>query len=167
MPATKKLTDRDFHQLLDLRTSLRRFLRWSEHQAQTVGLTSAQHQLLLAVRGHPDPQGPTIGEVARYLVLRPHSAVGLIDRAAGAGLVERVPDAERHGTVHVRLTSAGEARLFDLAALHMEELQRLAPSMEALWRGIRGEDMPSRRYPSMSVSRNSRAAPSSRRRTGA
>ena len=28
------------------------------------GLTSAQHQLLLAIRGHGDPHGPTIGEVA-------------------------------------------------------------------------------------------------------
>ena len=135
MPTTK-LTDRDFQQLLDLRTSLRRFLRWSENQARSVGLTSAQHQLLLAVRGHPGAAGPTIGEVARYLVLRHHSAVGLIDRAALAGLVRRVPDPERHGIVHVRLTPAGQARLEELTALHLEELSGLAPSMETLWRGI-------------------------------
>jgi DNA-binding MarR family transcriptional regulator len=140
MAATSNLTDKDFKRLLDLRTSLRRFLRWSEDQARAVGLTSAQHQLLLAVRGHPDPRGPTIGEVARYLVLRPHSAVGLVDRAAAAGLVERVPDANRHGTVHVNLTRTGASRLERLAALHLEELSGLAPSMESLWRGIRAHE---------------------------
>jgi DNA-binding MarR family transcriptional regulator len=137
MARTKELTDHDFQQLLDLRSGLRRFLRWSDGQAQAVGLTAAHHQLLLAVRGHPDPQGPKIGDVARYLVLRHHSAVGLIDRAAAAGLVERFPGLEGHGTVHVRLTALGEARLDELTALHLEELRRLAPSMEALWRGIR------------------------------
>jgi DNA-binding MarR family transcriptional regulator len=142
LPTTKQLTDDDFQQLLDLRTSLRRFLHWSDSQAQTVGLTAAHHQLLLAVRGHPDPQGPKIGDIARYLVLRPHSAVGLIDRAAAAGLVERVPDAQRHGTVRVRLTEAGMKRLQELTAVHLEELRRLAPGMEALWRGIRTRNFP-------------------------
>ena len=140
MSATK-LTDLDFQQLLELRTSLRRFLRWSENQARAVGLTSAQHQLLLAVRGHPDPAGPTIGAVARYLVLRHHSAVGLIDRAAAAGLVRRVPDLQRHATVHVQLTEAGQARLEELTTLHLEELSGLAPSMETLWRGIRAQEV--------------------------
>jgi DNA-binding MarR family transcriptional regulator len=140
VPTTRHLTDRDFEQLLELRTSLRRFLHWSDSQAHSVGLTSAHHQLLLAVRGHPDPQGPTVGDAARYLMLRPHSAVGLIDRAVAAGLVKRVPDHERHGTVHVQLTPAGDARLEELTALHLEELRRLAPSMESLWRGIRVDE---------------------------
>ena len=81
----------DFEYLLALRTGLRRFLHWSEHQARAAGITPAQHQLLLAIKGHPDPAGPTIGDVANYLVLRHHSAVGLIDRAATAGLVTREP----------------------------------------------------------------------------
>jgi DNA-binding MarR family transcriptional regulator len=141
---TRKLTDRDFEQLLDLRASLRRFLRWSENQARAIGLTSTQHQLLLAVRGHRDPHGPTIGEVARYLALRPHSAVGLVDRAVAAGLVERVPDPERRGKVRVKLTSTGAARLEELAAVHLEKISGLAPSMESLWRGIRAEEVAGR-----------------------
>src|SRR5919197_228660 len=83
------LEQSDFEHLLELRTGLRRFMRWSEQQAQAAGLTPAKHQLLLAVKGHPDPAGPTIGEVADYLVLRHHSAVGLIDRAVSDGLVKR------------------------------------------------------------------------------
>jgi DNA-binding MarR family transcriptional regulator len=140
MAITTTLTDDDFRQLLDLRTRLRQFLRWSESKARAAGLTSAQHQLLLAVRGHPDPHGPTVGEVARYLVLRPHSAVGLVDRAAAAGLVQRVRDPVRHGSVHVRLTPLGQTRLAELTTIHVEELSGLAPGMESLWRGIRAQE---------------------------
>ena len=60
------LEQSDFEHLLELRTSLRRFLHWSGQQARAAGLTPAKHQLLLAVRGHPNPAGPTIGEVADY-----------------------------------------------------------------------------------------------------
>jgi hypothetical protein len=47
--------------LLTFRTGLRRFLHWSGEQAAAAGLTPARHQLLLAIRGHPDPAGPTAG----------------------------------------------------------------------------------------------------------
>jgi DNA-binding MarR family transcriptional regulator len=77
--------------------------------------------------------------VADYLALRPHSAVGLVDRAAAAGLVERVPDPERRGKVRVKLTRTGAAQLERLAAVHLDELNVLAPSMESLWRGIHAE----------------------------
>ena len=56
-PLTPTPTDEDYRRLLELRTGLRRFLRWSESQAEAAGLTPAQHQLLLAIRGHPDPAG--------------------------------------------------------------------------------------------------------------
>ncbi len=84
-----ELTRGDFENLLAFRTSLRRFLHWSQTQARAVGLTPAQHQLLVAIKGHPGGQEPTIGDLAGYLLLRHHSAVELVDRAAAAGLVER------------------------------------------------------------------------------
>jgi len=117
----------DYETLLRFRTGLRRFLRWSERQAREAGLTPAQHQLLLSVRGHPDPAGPTIGEVAEYLVLRHHSTVGLVDRAQNAGLVERHVDEADHRVVRVRLTRDGQERIARLSALHLQELQRLGP----------------------------------------
>ncbi len=131
-----KLSQADFEHLLQLRTGLRRFLRWSEQQAQAAGLTSAQHQLLLAVRGHPEPAGPTIGELADYLVLRHHSAVGLVDRAAAAGLVKRSSDPQNGSVVRVRLTDTGNETLDSLAEAHLTELAQLAPTMRALWRAI-------------------------------
>jgi DNA-binding MarR family transcriptional regulator len=126
-------TDEDYRRLLELRTGLRRFLHWSERQAAAAGLTPAQHQLLLAIRGHPDPRGPTVGDVAGHLLLRHHSAVGLIDRAEAAGLVERTPDADNLSTVRLRLTDLGARHLAALSELHLEELAHLAPTMHALW----------------------------------
>jgi DNA-binding MarR family transcriptional regulator len=133
MPA---LDHAEYERLLRFRTGLRRFLRWSAEQAALVGLTPAQHQLLLAVRGHPDPRGPTIGEVAGYLLLRHHSAVELIDRAQAAGLLERRADDDDARAVRLRLTRSGQRRLETLTAAHLEELARLEPELHALWEGL-------------------------------
>ena len=131
-----RLTDADYEDLLTLRSGLRRFLRWSDQQAEAAGLTPAQHQLLLAIRGHHDRRGPTIGEVADYLLLRHHSAVGLVDRADTSGLVERVRDPDDHRVVRLRLTAQGNKRLEALSAPHLEELQRLALRLPSAWRGL-------------------------------
>jgi DNA-binding MarR family transcriptional regulator len=131
-----RLTDADYEDLLTLRTGLRRFLRWSEQQSEDAGLTPAQHQLLLAIRGHTDPRGPAVGEVADYLLLRHHSAVGLIDRADAAGLVKRIRDPEDHRIVRLQLTAAGTKRLEALSAQHLEELQRLTLKLPSAWRGL-------------------------------
>jgi DNA-binding MarR family transcriptional regulator len=130
------LEDADYRRLLQFRTGLRRFLHWSEEQAEKVGLTPAQHQLLLAVRGHDDGQGPTIGDVAGYLMLRHHSAVGLIDRAVRAELVERREDPGDRRVVRLRLTAAGGRILQQLSALHLEEIRRLAPNVREIDRGL-------------------------------
>jgi DNA-binding MarR family transcriptional regulator len=137
-------TDDDYRRLLELRTGLRRFLRWSEEQARVAGVTPAQHQLLLAVRGHPDPRGPTIGDVADYLLLRHHSAVGLIDRAEAGGLIDRVPDGENRSVVRLRLSDRGSAQLEALSELHLEELAHLAPTMHTLWDALELATHPAR-----------------------
>ncbi len=125
-------TKEDYQRLLQLRTGLRRLQRWSEQQAASKGLTPAQHQLLLAIRGHPDSRGPTIGDVARHLLLRHHSAVGLIGRAAAAGLVKRTQDRDNLSVVRLRPTDEGTRRLAALSELHLEELAHLAPTMHTL-----------------------------------
>ena len=102
-------------------------------------LTPAKHQLLLAIKGHPDPAGPTIGDVADYLVLRHHSAVGLIDRAVEDGLVMRNRD-RRRGVVRVTLTRAGNDKLDALAEAHIEEIAHLAPTMRTLWEALEHAD---------------------------
>lgn len=135
-----ELTDAEFAQLLALRTGLRRFLHWSEERARELGLTAAQHQLLLAVRGHPDPAGPTIGDVAGYLLLKPHSASELVDRAVHAGLVTRAPDAANASVHRVALTASGVEKLRRLSTAHLQELSQLGPTMRTLWRAIERAD---------------------------
>jgi len=128
----RQLTRDDYENLLAFRVSLRRFLHWSETQARAVGLTPAQHQLLLAIKGHRGALGPTIGDLAGYLMLRHHSAVELVDRAEAAGLVERWGDEADGRVTRVRLTAEGEARLTRLAQAHLDELQNLAPVLDKL-----------------------------------
>jgi DNA-binding MarR family transcriptional regulator len=126
-----------YERLLRFRTGLRRFLRWSAERASLAGLTPAQHQLLLAIRGHPDPRGPTVGDVADYLLLRHHSVVELAGRAQAAGLLERHADPDDARAVRLRLTAAGAERLSLLAAAHLEELARLDAELHhALWDGL-------------------------------
>jgi len=125
------LSDGDFGRLLELRDGLRRFLHWSEERAREVGITSSQHQLLLAVRGHGTP--PSIGDVADHLLLRHHSVVELVDRAELAGLVERYDDDLDQRVVRLRITGTGQEKLAALAAAHLEELARLRASLIAAW----------------------------------
>lgn len=130
------MPDDAYARLLALRTGLRHFEAWSAQQARAAGLTPAHHQLLLSIRGHGDPDGPTIGEVADYLLLRHHSVVGLIDRAETAGLVRRTRSADDHRVVRLHLTEEGAARLEALSALHLEELDRLALDVPSSWAGL-------------------------------
>jgi DNA-binding MarR family transcriptional regulator len=128
-----RLTDAEYEKLLAVRVGIRRFLRWSEKRAAAVGLTAGQHQLLLAVRGHPDPSGPSIGDVAEYLGVRHHSAVQLIDRVEQLGLVRRGRSkGHDRRVVRLRLTAAGDKKLALLAGIHLEELQRVGKLIEGL-----------------------------------
>jgi DNA-binding MarR family transcriptional regulator len=127
-----RLTRQDFERLLEFRVSLRRFQRWSEDQAKAEGLTHVQHQLLVAIKGHPGNRPPTVGDLAGYLLLRPHSTVELVDRAEAAGLVERIPDLDDGRIVRVRLTSEGDRVLQKLTRAHLDRLHELAAVLDAL-----------------------------------
>jgi DNA-binding MarR family transcriptional regulator len=131
MTKRTSLTDADFGRLLAFRDGLRRFLRWSDDQARSVGLTGAQHQLILVVRGHGS--APSIRDVSEHLLLRHHSVVELVDRAVRARLIERIADPEDHRVVRLRLTKAGLRTVEELAAAHLEELSRLRGRFASLW----------------------------------
>jgi DNA-binding MarR family transcriptional regulator len=120
-------TNAQYRQLLDFRTQLRRFDQWSRAAAAEHGLTHAQHQLLLAVRGSSTAGGPPIGEVADALLVRPHTAGELVDRLVRAGFVCRVADQADHRRVRLQLTPDGERVLRELTDVHLEELRRLRP----------------------------------------
>ena len=128
-------TRKDFEHLLAFRVSLRRFQRWSEDQARAAGLTHVQHQLLVAVKGHPGTLPPTIGDLSEYLLQRHHSTVELVDRAEAAGLVRRIPDARDARLVRVRLTAKAERILSELTPAHLTQLHSLAAVLDELVAG--------------------------------
>ena len=134
-PRARRATDQDYARLLTVRVGLRQFERWSAEQATAHGVTPSQHQLLLAIRGHSGADsgdGPTVRQVADYLLIRHHSAVELIDRCERGGLVERSRDQDDHRLVRLRLSPDGERVLEDLSGAHLEELARLTPLFEAM-----------------------------------
>jgi DNA-binding MarR family transcriptional regulator len=134
------LSDRQFEELLEFRVALRRFLHWSEQAAADVGLTPTQHQLLIAVRGHPDREGPTISDLAGYLLIRHHSAVGLVDRVEALGLVRRHDDRHDQRVVRVRLTPPGIERVEALTRIHLDELRRVEPTLRQLLADAAGDE---------------------------
>jgi len=132
MSNRRPLSMSDYRTLARFRRALRAFLRFSEDAARAAGLTPAQHQLLLAIKGHPNDAAPSASDVADALQLRLHSAVGLIGRAEAAGLVVRHPDpvdARRH---LLSLTPLGVERLEGLSRQHRAELRDFADMMNVL-----------------------------------
>jgi DNA-binding MarR family transcriptional regulator len=129
----KPLTDQEYSDLLTFRTELRRFLAWSADQAKAAGVTPAQHQLILAVRGFRGRSAlPTVGDLANVLMSTHHATVELIDRAEKAGWVTRRPDDDDSRVVRVALTRNGADLLDLLSAAHLEELARLASMLAHL-----------------------------------
>jgi DNA-binding MarR family transcriptional regulator len=122
------LTDADYAALADFRYSLRRFLAFSETKAADHGLTPQQHQALLAIRAVPAGKA-TIGHVADRLLLRPHSATGLVDRLETLGLVVRRPSPEDRRQALLELTDKALDLLAGLSATHRDEIRRLRPML--------------------------------------
>jgi DNA-binding MarR family transcriptional regulator len=120
------LTDDDYRLLADFRRTLRRFLAFSEAKAADVGLTPQQHQALLAIRAAP-PATATVGHVASSLMLKPHSATGLVDRLEALGLIERHVSPEDRRQAQLVLTENAKDRLAELSSTHRDEIRRLRP----------------------------------------
>lgn len=128
-----EFSTRDYQALSSFRWQIRRFLHFSQEAALSEGLEPQQHQMMLAIRATNEPDGPTIGELAEELLIRHHSAVGLVDRLVERGLVERARAAVDRRQVRVRLTSEGDRKLQRLSHTHRAELRQSGPDLvEAL-----------------------------------
>ncbi len=68
---------REYQRLSEFRCLIRCFLEFSEAAAARGGLTSRQHQALLAIKGVPGDAIPTIGYLAERLRIQHNSAVEL------------------------------------------------------------------------------------------
>lgn len=127
----------DYQALARFRYQLRLFLAFSETAAQKAGLTPQQHQALLAIKGFAGPAPASIGDLARFLLIRHHTAVELVNRMAKLELLSRVVDAEDGRRVLVQLTKTGEQKLQALSRIHIEELRSVSPALGKILRSLR------------------------------
>ncbi len=123
-----RLTLDDFRKQAEFRYHLRRFLRSSEVHAKAHGLEPNQYQLLLAIKGLPADVTPNISTLAERLQIEQHSAVELVDRSVGKGVVERFREGSDRRKVFLRLTDAGEKMVVEIAVRNRQELLNSLPA---------------------------------------
>lgn len=129
--ARSSLSNADYQTLAAFRHELRRFTRFSENAARLAGLTPQQHQAILAIRSAAG-KGLSIGDLAEFLMLRPHSASELTDRLVSLDLVSRDPAEHDRRSVTLNLTSKAEAILASLSITHLHELRKMRPLLTEL-----------------------------------
>lgn len=126
----------DYETLGEFRYALRLFLSFSQQAAAASGLSPQAYQALLAIKGYPGREEVSVGELAEKLQIRPHSAVGLLDRMEAQKLVKRRQLPEDRRQVRVTLTAKGAALLEKLASAHRDELRRVGPHVAALLKQV-------------------------------
>jgi DNA-binding MarR family transcriptional regulator len=125
---TRKLHKSDFEQLSEFRYQMRRFERFSEQAAQNEGITPLQYLLLLHIKGYPERDWATVGELAERLQAQHHGVVALVSRCEALNLVRRQVSETDRRQVEVHIETAGERVLERLAELHRAELRSLEGS---------------------------------------
>ena len=128
----RALSETDFRRLAQFRYALREFLHFSDGAAGEAGLTPQQYQALVAVRGLSGEEPPSVGDLAGWLLIEHHSAVGLVDRLAAAGLIVRGKEGKDGRRVTLALTPKAQTLLSGLVDAHRAELRRLIPLMKPL-----------------------------------
>jgi DNA-binding MarR family transcriptional regulator len=117
---------------------------FSEEKARGAGIEPQQHQLLLALKGLPNGERPTIRVLASRLLLKHHTVVELLDRLVSRKLVVRQKSDADGREILVKLTLDGERVLRSLAAVHHSELRDAGPALvralEAVVRGSAARD---------------------------
>jgi DNA-binding MarR family transcriptional regulator len=131
------LEKNEYQALSEFRYAIRKFLKFSEAAAKKVGLTSQQHQALLAIKGFAEREVLTNGELAERLQIKHHSAVGLVNRLEAQGLVIRKPGNNDKREVYLALTKSGEKLLEQLAAVHRKELKHIAPQLSDILESLK------------------------------
>jgi DNA-binding MarR family transcriptional regulator len=131
----RPLSLKDYRALAEIRRGMRQFMEFSAEAAHDSGLTPAQHQALLAIKGMPQPV--TVGALADWLGIKPHSAVGLVDRLTRIQLVARIADAKDRRRVYLRLKPRAERKLAALSRVHRAELRRFSRALAPLLKVLR------------------------------
>lgn len=129
-PRGPELAITDYRLLADFRHVLRQWFVYSEEAARAAGITAQQHRALLEIKAFDGR--PTIGDLADRLVIKHHSAVGLVDRLVHAGLTTRKFDPDDHRRMTLALTALGKKKLLAISGANRQELRRLTPLLKTL-----------------------------------
>ena len=126
----------DYQALAEFRYNIRRFMRASEQILRPAGPKPQQYQLMLHIKGLPEGQQATIGDIAERLQIQHHSTVELVDRMSARGLLRRKRAGEDRRQVLLELTPKGEKVLREMANLHRDELRNTGPALVGALRRI-------------------------------
>jgi DNA-binding MarR family transcriptional regulator len=127
-----RLTPTDYETLASFRYGVRRYLAFAEANARSVGLTSQQHQALLAIKVRTAKRPMSIGDLAAELLIKHHSTVELVGRLEKGGFTQRSVDPHDARKVLVALTAVGEKLLADLSTRNLRELRLISPAFSGL-----------------------------------
>ena len=130
---TRALDQGEYEALAQFRYTLRRFLSFSETAAGVVGLTPQQYQALLAIKGASGEGPVTINDLARQLMIKHNSAVGLADRLEEEALIVRRIARDDRRKVNLILTPKGSRMFQKLASAHRAELARIGPKLSGFF----------------------------------
>ncbi len=119
----KEITTAEYQALAELRYRIRKFVREGDEVARAAGLEPQQYLLLLAIRGIPEGEEPTIRTLADRLALKHQSTVELIDRLEARGYVRRSRSRDDRRRVLVSLLPRGETLLEQVAQQRISELR--------------------------------------------
>lgn len=131
-PESDVLTLTNYQSLAKFRHYLRRFMSFSTAAAEAEGLPTQQHQALLAIKANVEAGAMTIGTLAEWLVIAPHTATELVGRLVAANLVAREVDPDDRRRHRLILTKKAEDTLTRLTAAHLAEMRDLAPDLIAV-----------------------------------
>lgn len=126
---TRPPQEADYIALAEFRYQVRKFLRHMEEEVRALGINPQQHQLVLAVKGLPRDQSPTIGILAERMQLNHNTMVELVDRTEQSGLLRRERSGPDRRRVTLSITAEGEALLRKLGSAAREELRVSGPSL--------------------------------------
>ncbi len=83
----------------------------------------------MAIRGFSIREPVSIGDLARHMLIRHHTAVELVNRMVKLKIVRRGTDPSDRRRVLLELTGEGERRLRRLYQIHVHELRTMGPTL--------------------------------------
>ncbi len=126
---SRPLQESEYVALAEFRYQLRRFLRHMEEEVRLFGINPQQYQLVLAIKGLPKSQVPSISCLAERMQLNHNSMVELVDRCEERNMLRRQRSSSDRRQVTLALTPDGEGLLRKLGSAARQELRSIGPML--------------------------------------